>query len=261
MPIELSETIPNFTLPDLADQPSLEPEHVPLSVGSRATTVASRYQAVERVILAMRERLNKPLSLETMAEIALLSPYHFNRVFRLITGIPPCKFLNVLRMEAAKRLLVTTQLTAGEVCFSVGYNSQGSFTRDFVRLVGLSPLSLRRLVQDTSMPKQEWLRDHDDAGVCRYDASAGSALAAGRISAPDDFNGVIFVGLFTAPTPQGRPVGCTLLSAPGPYRIAHVPNGTYYVFAAAFPQSEDPLAYLLPDQTNVYVGASQNQFR
>src|SRR5215213_5738209 len=130
MPTELSEVIPNFTRPQLANQPFLGPDHAPSGAGSRATTVASRYQAVERVILAMRERLDKPLSLENMAEIALLSPYHFNRVFRLITGIPPCKFLNVLRMEAAKRLLVTTKLTVGEVCFSVGYNSQGSFTRD-----------------------------------------------------------------------------------------------------------------------------------
>src|SRR5215212_9439130 len=256
MPLELSEVTTNSILPDLAHCPSLGPELSPSGAGSRSTTVASRYRAVERVILAMRERLDKPLSLQDMARIALLSPYHFNRVFRDITGIPPCKFLAVLRMEAAKRLLVTTSLTVSEVCFGIGYNSLGSFSRDFTRLVGLSPLRLRRLTQDTSVPWLERVRDHYADPY--HDAATGSALY-GQIFTPDNFAGLIFVGLFTTPIPQDRPVCCTLLSTPGPYRIAHVPNGTYYEFAAAFPWSEEPLGYMLPDQTKMYVGASHDR--
>ncbi len=55
--------------------------------------------AVERVIKSMKERLDAPLDLDEMASIAHFSPFHFNRVFREVTGIPPAQFLNALRLE------------------------------------------------------------------------------------------------------------------------------------------------------------------
>jgi AraC family transcriptional regulator len=142
------------------------------------------------------------------------------------------------------------------VCFGVGYNSMGSFTREFTRLVGLPPTSLRRLAQDTSMYCQERLRDYE-ADPC-HGAAPGARLV-GQISGPVGFSGFIFVGLFATPIPQGRPVGCALLSSVGPYRISGVPDGAYHLFAAAFPRSGEPLAYLLPDQSNMYVGASHDR--
>jgi AraC family transcriptional regulator len=256
MPIELSEANIDLTLTDLDNRLTSQPESSLFDVGSRFTTIASRYEAVERVISVMRERWYEPLSLRDMAKIALLSPYHFNRVFRLVTGVTPCRFLSALRMEAAKRLLVTTQFTVSDICFGVGFNSLGSFTRDFRNLVGLPPSSFRRLSHYNTVCCPESLRDLD-ADPCR-DIAAGDVLP-GQIYAPDDFTGVVFVGIFTAPIPQGRPVACTLLSAPGAYRIAHVPDGEYYLFAAAFPKSEEPLAYLLPDQTSLYVGAGHDR--
>ncbi len=68
--------------------------------------------AVERVIAVMRERVDDTLPLHAMAEISHLSPYHFARVFRQVTGIPPGEFLSALRLERAKELLLTTDLTA-----------------------------------------------------------------------------------------------------------------------------------------------------
>src|ERR1044072_6247332 len=106
---------------------------------SRPDTIASHYRAVERVILAMRERLDEALTLEDLAEVAIISPFYFDRIFRQITGIPPCQFLSALRMEAAKRLLLTSSLSVTDVCFEVGYNSLGTFTTRFTQLVGLPP--------------------------------------------------------------------------------------------------------------------------
>ena len=254
MAVELHEVIPDFVTPDFTDRSPTQPECSACDVANRSTTRALRYQAVEQVILAMRRRLNEPMSLRELAKVAMLSPYHFNRVFRLVTGIPPCRFLNVLRMEAAKRLLMTTRSTVSDICFGVGFNSLGSFTRDFTQFVGLSPSSLRRLTRNTRISCFELMRD------CQADSCHGAAPGTGltgRISTPYDFVGFIFVGVFATPFPQGRPVACTLLSAPGPYRIAHVPDGVYYLFAAALPRSEEPLAYLLPDQSKLYVGASR----
>ena len=254
MSIELRETIPDFTLPDFDDRSRSQPEHWASGAASPSIRSASRYRRdVERVILAMRQRLNEPMSLQTMAEIARLSPYYFNRVFRLVTGCTPCRFLSMLRMEAAKRLLITTQSSVSDVCFGVGYNSMGTFTREFRRLVGLPPTSLRHLVRETHVSSLELPHEYEDHS---YHGSTPGGGLDGHIFAPKDPIGMILVGLFKTPSPQGRPVSCTILTAPGSYRITGVRDGSYYLFAAAFPRSEDPLAYLLPDQSKMYVGAS-----
>jgi hypothetical protein len=76
---------------------------------------------------------------------------------------------------------------------------------------------------------------------------------SGHIHTLRPFNGVIFMGLFPKPIPQARPVVGTLLYAPGPYRLGPVPDGSYYLMAAAFPPSENPQTYLLPDDVLVGV--------
>jgi AraC family transcriptional regulator len=85
----------------------------------------SHRMTVERVLAEMRERVDEALSLRAMAEIAHLSPYHFARTFRRVTGIPPGEFLGALRLQRAKELLLTTDLSASEVCFEVGTRASG----------------------------------------------------------------------------------------------------------------------------------------
>src|SRR5690242_12380215 len=101
----------------------------------RPSTVAAHHEAVERVIRMMRDHLDEPLTLQEMSKIAYISPCHFNRTFRQITGIPPNQFFYALRLETAKRLLLTTDTSVTDVCFDVGYNSLGTFIRRFTGLV------------------------------------------------------------------------------------------------------------------------------
>src|SRR5438128_12282294 len=101
-------------------------------------TLAAQTQAVERAIQAMHTHLHEVLTLEDLASVACLSPSHFHRVFRRLIGIAPGEFLVALRLQAARRLLLTTALSVTEICFAVGYSSTGSVTSRFTRLVGLS---------------------------------------------------------------------------------------------------------------------------
>ena len=80
-----------------------------------------------------------------------------------------------------------------------------------------------------------------------------------RVKAPVDFEGMIFVGLFSTPIPQCRPEAGTLLTAPGHYRVSGPADGCYYVFAAALGKSKDPLAYLLPTASDLLVGIGERQ--
>src|SRR6476619_1111248 len=79
-----------------------------------------------------------------MGGTAYLSRFHFNRVCREITGLPPVRFHTALRIAAAKRLLLTTDMSVTEVSLEVGYQSLGTFTTHFHELVGVSPRTLRR---------------------------------------------------------------------------------------------------------------------
>src|SRR6266702_7585715 len=91
--------------------------------GARHVTLATQMQAVERAIQTMHTHLHELLTLEELASVACLSPSHFHRVFHRLLGIPPGEFLSALRLQAARRLLVTTPLSVTEICFEVGYTS------------------------------------------------------------------------------------------------------------------------------------------
>ncbi|HEY7342537.1 MAG TPA: helix-turn-helix transcriptional regulator [Ktedonobacterales bacterium] len=220
----------------------------------RPATLTAYGQTVERVIQSMSARLSEPLSLEEMAEIAYLSPFHFNRVFRSITDIPPGEFLASLRLEAAKRLLLTTTLSVTDVCFELGYTSLGTFTTRFKQLIGLSPLQLRQMADDLAdAPIQPLLVAHSE--MRRLNAVHVNGVS-GSITAPDSFTGLIFAGLFPKFIAQNGPVACTTIPAPGAFQISLVPDGRYYLLAAALPWSQNALTYLLPER-GLLVGVSE----
>ncbi len=223
------------------------------AIAMRPTTFESHRRSVERVILAMREQVDEPFSLQALAEIAILSPYHFDRVFRQMTGIPPCQFLSAVRMETAKRLLLTTKMSVTDICFEVGYSSLGTFIARFTQLVGLSPRRLRRLVGDVIAFYDILFSDHSRP-VTQFVAEPA---LMGEMISPEGFSGSIFVGLFSTPIPQSRPIACAFLSESGTYQIKSVPDGEYYVFATAISKSDDPMSYLLAND-NMLVGVCQD---
>jgi AraC family transcriptional regulator len=211
---------------------------------ARHMTLATHEQAVERAIQVMHTHMHEVLTLADLASVAYLSPSRFKHVFRHPIGIPPGEFLSALRLQAARHLLLTTPLSVTDICFEVGYSSMGSFTSRFTHLVGLSPRLLRQRAYAFEPPPAERAeRDPTTlSGLPRKHALLG------QISAPATFRGTIYVGMFTNPIPQGRPVRCTKISSPGVYRIQDVPDGVYHLRAAAFPVAADLHSSLLPGE-------------
>ncbi len=217
------------------------------ATGDTIQVVEAYGEAVGDVVQLLRRQPEAARSLGDMADMVALSPSHFCRVFRSIVGIPPIAFQGALRLDLAKRLLLTTPLSITEICFAVGYDSPGTFTARFSRLVGLPPRSLRKLARTG----REVRHITPQPSIPR----AVTAGFGGRIEGPDSFAGLIVVGLFPTPLPQSRPVACAILSEPGPYRLSAVPDGRWYLLAAALPgagiQDGNPM---LPSDLLVAVG-------
>ena len=85
-----------------------------------------------------------PLDLETLAAVAGMSRFHFQRLFTATYGLSPAAHLSQRRIERAQDLLRATNLTVTEVCHSVGFSSLGSFSSRFRTLVGVSPSEFQR---------------------------------------------------------------------------------------------------------------------
>lgn len=73
-----------------------------------------------------------------------MSPYHFARTFKHVTGVAPHQYVLKVRLERAKSLLLRGNLSIAEVAHKVGFFDQSHFTRYFKRLVGVTPQILLR---------------------------------------------------------------------------------------------------------------------
>lgn len=213
----------------------------------RPGTELSHRTAVERVIAEMRRRLDTTPSLEELAEIALMSPFHFSRTFHHVTGLPPLRFFAALRMERAKELLLFTDAGVADICFEVGYSSVGSFCMRFRDAVGLSPGAFRALGQGDAAWRLE-LAQEDPFGGPAAGFDPGGELW-GWVDAPAACSGPILVGLFPLSIPEGPPLACAHLERPGEFflDLRQAADGQYYAFAVALDRSVDVKRLLLYD--------------
>lgn len=92
----------------------------------------------------MADHYQTPISLSEMASHSHMSAYHFLRVFKETYGETPTEFLIRLRVEQAKRMLITENFSVSDVCEKVGYTSLGSFSSLFTARVGVAPTLYRR---------------------------------------------------------------------------------------------------------------------
>ena len=178
-------------------------------------------RAVERAIETMEQNLGERLTIDDMARSAMFSKFHFSRVFQRVTGVSPGRFLSAMRLEEAKRLLVSTSFTVADISHRVGYNSVGTFSSRFRSSVGVSPTTYRQL---GGITLEIQVDDHE--GVPSTSTVRGHVVAP-----PEESLGMIFVGLFPSRILQGPPVRYSVLQRPGTYLLQDVPLGTWYLMA------------------------------
>jgi AraC-like DNA-binding protein len=90
----------------------------------------------------------RPLDVPAMARASHASPSHFARQYKEAFGESPYQHLLTRRVERAKALLRAGELSVSEVCWTVGFQSLGSFSARFHEIVGMTPSEYRDTVAD-----------------------------------------------------------------------------------------------------------------
>ncbi len=103
-------------------------------------------ERLERVKVLIETRYAEPINLDAMAETACVSRYHFLREFRRAYGETPYRLLVNRRLQAARDLLVSEDISVQEISRRVGFSSPDGFYRAFRRRFQASPSAFRGAV-------------------------------------------------------------------------------------------------------------------
>jgi len=101
---------------------------------------------------AMDRTFAEPLCIARLAKLAEVSQAHFIRTFRATFSETPHRYLQRRRVERAMFLLRSTDNNVTDICFEIGFNSLGTFSRTFQDIVGESPTVFRQRGRMPSVP-------------------------------------------------------------------------------------------------------------
>lgn len=110
---------------------------------------ASRMEQVSRAIVWIRENFDKPFRIEVVASEAGMSTSSLHEHFKQVTSMSPLQYQKQLRLQEARRLILSQSADAATAGHRVGYDSASQFSREYARLFGAPPLrDVARLKSD-----------------------------------------------------------------------------------------------------------------
>lgn len=135
--------------------------HVP-QIAERAGGRLGRV-AVDRVTEFVDAGLAGALTLDALAAVARMSPFHFARAFKATTGLPPHQFVMARRVHRATSLLLGTAEPVADIARAVGLSNISHFRRVFRRHMGVLPGDLRQnsKIGPSAAPRRVQLSDRD----------------------------------------------------------------------------------------------------
>ncbi len=95
------------------------------------------------VLAWLPDNIRRNLSIESLARRAAMSPRNFARMFHQEVGRPPARYIEDLRLEAARRQIESTAMTLKQIALSCGFTSAEILRRAFVRRLGVTPRQYR----------------------------------------------------------------------------------------------------------------------
>ena len=124
-------------------------------IGVRVAQMGFAESSVDRVAKAiawLRDNFSQPMKVEDLAELVHMSVSSFHELFKSVTSMSPLHYQKVLRLQEARRLMLSAMMDAGAASQRVGYLSPSQFSREYSRFFGNAPTrDIARLRQDTRL--------------------------------------------------------------------------------------------------------------
>ena len=111
-------------------------------IGVRVAQMGFAESSVYRVAKAiswLRANYSQPMKVEELAELVHMSVSSFHEHFRSVTSMSPLHYQKVLRLQEARRLMLSTMMNAATASQQVGYLSASQFSREYSRFFGGAP--------------------------------------------------------------------------------------------------------------------------
>jgi len=122
-------------------------------IGVRVAQMGFAESSVHRVAKAiswLRANFSQPMKVEDLAEMVHMGVSSFHEHFKAVTSMSPLHYQKVLRLQEARRLMLSTIVDAGTASQRVGYLSASQFSREYSRFFGSAPTKdIARLRQET----------------------------------------------------------------------------------------------------------------
>jgi AraC-like DNA-binding protein len=99
----------------------------------------SGVSGVAKAVTWLRANFSQPMKVEELAGLAHMSVSSFHQHFKSVTSMSPLQYQKVLRLQEARRLMLSTMMDAGTAGWQVGYQSASQFSREYSRFFGSAP--------------------------------------------------------------------------------------------------------------------------
>jgi AraC-like DNA-binding protein len=111
-------------------------------LGARVAQIGlaeSSVNGIAKAVSWLRTNFSEPMKVEDLAELAHMSVSSFHQHFKSVTAMSPLQFQKVLRLQEARRLMLSTMMDASNASSHVGYVSASQFSREYSRFFGSAP--------------------------------------------------------------------------------------------------------------------------
>jgi AraC-like DNA-binding protein len=107
---------------------------------------------ISRTLDWLKTNFKRPLKIEQLAKVGSMSVSSLHHRFKAVTTMGPLQYQKRLRLEEARRLLLSGAADATSAAFDVGYESPSQFNREYRRLFGLPPLQDLKMMRREGVP-------------------------------------------------------------------------------------------------------------
>jgi transcriptional regulator GlxA family with amidase domain len=99
----------------------------------------SSVHGVAKAVSWLRANFSQPMKVDDLAKLAHMSVSSFHQHFKAVTSMSPLQFQKALRLQEARRLMLSAMVDAGAASWRVGYQSASQFSREYGRFFGCAP--------------------------------------------------------------------------------------------------------------------------